>query len=41
MAKSKWMEKETSRATIEYSLNMKKAIDPKNILNPGKIIAGR
>ena len=40
MAKSKWMEKETSRATIDYSLNMKRAIDPKNILNPGKIIAG-
>lgn len=40
MAKSKWMEKETSRATIEYSLNMKRAIDPNNILNPGKIIAG-
>lgn len=40
MAKSKWMEKETSRATIDYSLNMKRAIDPNNILNPGKIIAG-
>ncbi|MGM0418892.1 MAG: FAD-linked oxidase C-terminal domain-containing protein [Thermodesulfobacteriota bacterium] len=37
-AKSKWMEKETSRATLEYSLKMKKAIDPSNILNPGKII---
>jgi glycolate oxidase len=37
-AKSKWMEKETSRATLEYSLKMKKAIDPNNILNPGKII---
>ncbi|MBG0776412.1 MAG: FAD-binding protein [Desulfovibrionaceae bacterium] len=41
MSKSKWMEKETSRATIEYSLRMKKAIDPKNILNPTKIIEGR
>lgn len=40
MAKAKWMEKETSKATIEYSLNMKRAIDPNNILNPGKIIAG-
>ncbi|CCO24934.1 FAD-binding oxidoreductase [Maridesulfovibrio hydrothermalis] len=38
MAKSKWMEKETSRATLDYSLKMKKAIDPKGILNPGKII---
>jgi len=37
-AKSKWMEKETSRATLEYSLKMKKSVDPKNILNPGKII---
>jgi glycolate oxidase len=41
LAKSKWMEKETSRATIEYSRRMKKSIDPKSILNPGKIIAGR
>ncbi|MFV0422464.1 FAD-linked oxidase C-terminal domain-containing protein [Oleidesulfovibrio sp.] len=40
MAKSKWMEKETSKATIDFSLNMKRAIDPKNILNPGKIIGG-
>ncbi|ABB40033.1 D-lactate dehydrogenase (cytochrome) [Oleidesulfovibrio alaskensis G20] len=40
MAKSKWMEKETSRATIDFSLNMKRAIDPNNILNPGKIIGG-
>lgn len=38
MAKSKWMEKETSKATLEYSLKMKRAIDPKNILNPTKII---
>ncbi len=38
MAKSKWMEKETSKATIEFSRNMKRAIDPKYILNPGKII---
>lgn len=40
MAKSKWMEKETSKATLEYSLKMKRAIDPNNILNPGKIIGG-
>ncbi|MBI5519595.1 MAG: FAD-binding protein [Desulfovibrio sp.] len=38
MAKSKYMEKETSRATILYSRRLKKALDPKGILNPGKII---
>ncbi|MGE4297243.1 MAG: FAD-binding oxidoreductase [Desulfovibrionaceae bacterium] len=40
LAKSKWLEKETSKATIAYSRLMKKAIDPRNILNPGKIIGG-
>ncbi|MEF2145398.1 MAG: FAD-linked oxidase C-terminal domain-containing protein [Desulfovibrionaceae bacterium] len=38
LAKSKYMEKETSRATIEYSRKMKSVLDPKGILNPGKII---
>ncbi|NLI33227.1 MAG: FAD-binding protein [Deltaproteobacteria bacterium] len=38
MAKSRFMEKETSRATIVYSRRIKAALDPKNILNPGKII---
>jgi glycolate oxidase len=38
LAKSKWMEKETSRGTILYSRRLKKALDPKNILNPGKIL---
>jgi len=38
IAKSKYMEKETSRATILYSRRLKKALDPKGILNPGKII---
>jgi len=38
LAKSKYMEKETSRATILYSRRLKKALDPKGILNPGKII---
>ncbi len=38
IAKSKWMEKETSKATLDFSLNMKRAIDPNNILNPGKIL---
>lgn len=37
-AKSKYLEKETSRATIFYSRRIKAALDPKNILNPGKII---
>lgn len=38
MAKSKYMEQETSRATIAYYRALKKAVDPKGILNPGKII---
>jgi glycolate oxidase len=37
LAKSRFMEKETSRATIVYSRRIKLALDPKNILNPGKI----
>ena len=37
-AKSKYLEKETGRATILYSRRIKAALDPKNILNPGKII---
>jgi glycolate oxidase len=39
-SKSKYMEKETNRATILYSRRIKAALDPKNILNPGKIIGG-
>ncbi|ABK16092.1 FAD-binding oxidoreductase [Syntrophobacter fumaroxidans] len=38
LAKSRFLEKETSRATILYSRRIKTALDPKNILNPGKII---
>jgi glycolate oxidase len=38
LAKSRFMEKETSKATIVYSRRIKSALDPKNILNPGKII---
>ncbi len=39
IAKSCFLEKETSPATILYSQRIKKALDPNNILNPGKIIA--
>lgn len=38
IAKSRFLEKETSKATIVYSRRIKQALDPKNILNPGKII---
>ena len=38
IAKSCYLEKETSPATILYSRQIKAALDPNNILNPGKII---
>lgn len=38
LAKSKYLENETSRGTLLYSRRLKKALDPKNILNPGKMI---
>lgn len=38
LAKRKYMEKETSRGTILYSRMLKQTFDPKNILNPGKMI---
>lgn len=38
LAKRKYMENETGRGTILYSKRLKKALDPKNILNPGKMI---
>jgi len=41
IAKSKFLEKETSPATIVYSRRIKSALDPRNILNPGKIIGGQ
>ena len=37
-AKSRFLEQETSKATIVYSKRLKAALDPNNILNPGKII---
>ncbi len=40
IAKSRFLEKETSPATILYSKKIKAALDPNNILNPGKIIGG-
>ena len=40
IAKSCFLEKETSLATIHYSRAVKAALDPKNILNPGKVIGG-
>lgn len=36
IAKAKWMEKETNRATIEFSKNLRRALDPKQLFNPGK-----
>jgi glycolate oxidase len=38
LAKAKYMVLETSRGTLEYSRRMKSVLDPKGILNPGKII---
>lgn len=40
IAKSCFLEKETSPATILYSRRVKAALDPNNILNPGKVIGG-
>lgn len=37
-AKSKWMEKETSKGTIEYSRRLRRALDPKGLLNPTKMV---
>lgn len=35
-AKAKWMEKETNAATIEFSKNLRRALDPKYLFNAGK-----
>ena len=37
-AKTKWMEKETSRGTILFSQRLRKALDPKGLLNPTKLV---
>lgn len=37
-AKSKWLEKETSKGTIEYSRRLRNALDPKHLLNPTKMV---
>jgi glycolate oxidase len=38
LAKCKYLEKETGRGAIVLSKRIKQALDPKNILNPGKVI---
>lgn len=37
-AKAKWMEKETSRGTILFSRRLRKALDPKGLLNSSKLV---
>ena len=39
LAKCRYLEKETSAGTILFSSKLKRALDPKNILNPGKIFS--
>ena len=38
-AKAKWLELETSSATINFVREMRKAIDPKGLFNPQKIVS--
>lgn len=40
LAKAKYMKMECGMGTIVYSRRMKSVLDPKGILNPGKLIAG-
>lgn len=37
-AKAKWLEKETSKGTIEYSRRLRRALDPKGLFNPTKMV---
>ncbi|WP_027188223.1 FAD-binding oxidoreductase [Desulfovibrio cuneatus] len=36
IAKAKWMEKETNKATVDFSKNLRRALDPKYLFNAGK-----
>ncbi len=38
-AKAKWLEKETSKGTILFSRRLRKALDPKGLLNPTKLVS--
>ena len=38
LAKARFMEMETGQATLDWSRRLKGALDPKGILNPGKVI---
>lgn len=40
LAKSRFLVDEVGEATLGFSRNLKKALDPNNILNPGKIVGG-
>lgn len=37
-AKAKWLEKETGRGAIEFSRRLRRALDPKGLLNPTKMV---
>lgn len=37
-AKAKWLEKETTAGTIEYSRRLRHALDPKGLFNPTKMV---
>jgi glycolate oxidase len=37
IAKSAFLEKEIGKASVDFSKRLRKALDPDNILNPGKI----
>ncbi len=41
LAKCKFLEKETGRGAVMLSKRIKQALDPNNILNPGKVIGDR
>lgn len=38
LAKARYMEKETNKASVLFSRRIKQACDPRNVLNPGKIL---